>query len=108
MSYILENPKKAKELPEIFANSYENFIKKEREKNPQIPVLMLYGSLNEEYVYEMIENTYKKVSKNLQNIYLFKLDGDRTAIASHSYVSAHPRMAKMLKEKIEEIFENLK
>ena len=103
MAYILENPKKAGELQEIFAKSYENFIKKEREKKPQIPVLMVYGSLKEEHVYDLIENTYKKVSQKLPNIHLLKFDGDHSAIASHSFVTAHPQMAEKLKEKIIQI-----
>lgn len=103
MSFILENPQNSQELMEKFIKSYENLIKKEREKNPQIPVLMVYGSLKEEFVYNLIEKTYQEVSKKLGNIHIIKLDGDNSAISFHSYVSYHKEMAEDLKKKIVQI-----
>ena len=103
MSYIVENPEKSQELTDKFIKSYENLIKKEREKNPQIPILMVYGSLKEEWVYPLIEKTYKFVSEKFPNIHIVKLPGDSSAIANHSYVSYHKEMAEVLRQKILQI-----
>ena len=100
MSFIAENHEKTQELTEKFIKSYENLIKKERTKNPEIPVLMVYGSLLEEHVYSLIEKTHDYLSKKLPNIHLLKLPGDNTAISYHSFVTTHAKMAEILKEKI--------
>ena len=99
-AFISENPENSQELTGKFIKSYENLIIKERGNNPQIPVLMLYGSLKEENVYSLIEKTYQKLSEKLSNIYLLKLPGDNSAISHHSYVTYHKEMEHVLKEKI--------
>lgn len=102
-SYIIENQENSKVLTEKFIKSYENFVKKEREKNPGIPLLMVYGSLKEEGVYPLIEKTYEYLRKKYPNIYIVKVPGDNSGIDYHSYISYHPKMAEVLKQKITEI-----
>ena len=84
MSYIVENRENSKDLIGKFIESYEKFIKKEREKNPQLPILMVYASLKEEWVYALIEKTYKFLSEKCSNIHIIKLPGDNSAISNHS------------------------
>ena len=103
MSFMVENKENCEVLTEKFVKSYENLIKKERGKNLEIPVLMVYGSLKEDWVYPMIEKTYKYLSEKYPNIYIVKLPGDNSAIDNHSFVSYHPKMAEVLKEKIVQI-----
>ena len=102
-SFIAENPENSQELTGKFIKSYENLIIKERGNNPQIPVLMLYGSLKEENVYLLIEKTYQKLSEKLSNIHLLKLPGDNSAISNHSFVKFHKKTADVLGEKIVQI-----
>ena len=64
------------------------------------PVLMLYGSLLEEGVYPLIEKTYKILSEKYKNVHLLKLPGDNSAIAHHSYVTCHKKMAEILIQEI--------
>ena len=104
-SYIFENKEKTQELTEKFIKSYEKLVKKEREKKPEIPVLMVYGSLSEEWVYSLIEKTYEYLIEKCQNIYIIKLPGDNSAIANHSYITYHQKMADILQEKIVEILD---
>ena len=99
-AYINENFSQKDELEAKFVNSYAEFIKKERENNPSLPVLMVYGSLKEEFVYSLIEKTYAVLSKRFDNIYIVKLPGDNTGLSFHSFVSTHEQMAKILQEKI--------
>ena len=100
---MVENKENCEVLTEKFVKSYENLIKKERGKNLEIPVLMVYGSLKEDWVYPMIEKTYKYLSEKYPNIYIVKLPGDNSAIDNHSFVSYHSKMAEVLKEKIVQI-----
>ena len=100
MSYIVQNKENSQELTEKFIKSYENLIKKECGKNPEIPVLMVYGSLKEEFVYQLIEKTYKYLSEKYSNVYIVKLPGDNSAISFHSFVTYHKQMAEILNQKI--------
>lgn len=100
MAYILENISKKDELISKFIHSYGELIKKERKNNSSLPVLMVYGSLKEEHVYKLIEQTYEELSKEIDNLYLVKLPGDNTAINFHSYISSHKEMSDVLKQKI--------
>ena len=99
-SYINENSALQPELEAKFIESYGELIKKERENNPDLPVLMVYGSLKEEFVYPLIEKTYEELSKKLDNLYLIKMNGDNSALSSHSYVSFHKDMSEELCKKI--------
>ena len=103
VSFMVENKENCEVLTEKFIKSYENLVKKEREKNPEIPVLMVYGTLKEDWVYPLIGKTYKYLSEKYPNIYKVELPGDKSAIANHSYVTYHPKMADVLKEKIIQI-----
>ena len=100
MAYIDANPSKREQLICQFIAAYERFIKKERENNSSLPVLMIYGTLLETSVYEMIERTYNELSKKLENLYIVKLPGDNSAINFHSYIDAHKEMSEVLKQKI--------
>lgn len=102
-SYIFENKEKTQELTEKFIKSYENLINLERQKNREIPILMVYGSLSEDWVYPLIEKTHKYLSEKYQNIHIVKLPGDNSAIANHSYVTYQKKMAEIFEEKIVEI-----
>ena len=99
-AYINENKDKKEELENRFISSYEKLIENERKNNPNLPIIMIYGTLLEESVYPLIEKTHKHLSKVFRNIFLLKLPGDNTGIASHCYVSYHKEIAKALKEKI--------
>ena len=99
-AYIEENTQQKADLTQKFIDSYANLIKKERKNFPELPVLMVYGTLKEENVYPLIENTYEELSKKIANIYIVKLPGDNSALSNHSYVSYHKKMADILKEKI--------
>ena len=81
-------------------HAYANLIENERKLNKELPILMLYGSLKEENVYPLIEETYKYVCSITTGIYLLKLPGDNSAISNHSYISYHKKMSNCLKEKI--------
>ena len=99
-SYMVINPDKKEELEAKFIASYRKFIEKERKNNSSLPVLMVYGTLKEEWVYPLIEKTYNVLSKEFDNLYLVKIPGDNTGIDNHCHVSHHKEMAEVLKEKI--------
>lgn len=99
-SYINQNLSRKDELERKFIDSYCEFVKKERELNPNAPVLMVYGSLKEECVYPLIEKTYIELSKVFDNLYIVKLPGNCDGIDYHCHVSHHKEMAEVLAEKI--------
>jgi len=99
-SYIQENLDKKEELFARFVSSYIKLIEKERKDNPSLPVLMIYGTLKEEYMYDYFLEAFKQISEKLDNVYFVKLPGDNSAISNHSYVSYHKKMAEILKGKI--------
>ena len=99
-AYIEENIGQKDSLFDEFFHSYKKIIEKERQDNKDLPVLMVYGSLKEEHVYPLIEQTYNKLSKEIDNLYIVKLPGDNSGISYHSFVTYHKKMAEVLKEKI--------
>lgn len=100
MSFINENLDRKDELISHFINSYANLIKEERKNNPPLPVLMVYGSLKEEFVYPLILKTYTELSKKFDNLYIIKMSGDNSGLSGHSYYTYHEEMSKELQEKI--------
>ena len=102
-SFIQANDQNSEDLTIKFIKSYENFIKKEREKNPEIPVLMLYGSVKEENVYPLIKKTYSELSKKLKNIHLLKLSGDNSGLSNHSFYTFHKKMSEELSQKLKKL-----
>ena len=104
-AYIDENPEKTQEFQGIFINSYKKILLKEYQKTTNLPVIMVYGSLIERHVYELVEKTYQELSKEFKNIHLLKLSGDNTAISNHSFVTAHEKMVEELKKTIIEVLQ---
>ncbi len=102
-SFIDSNSDEKDDKISKFILSYKKIIEDERKKNNHLPVIMIYGSLNEKNVFPLIEKTYNELNKILSNICLVKLSGDNSAISNHSYVKFHKKMSLELVEKIKQI-----
>lgn len=102
-SFIKEVPSLRKERIDEFKAKYKALIDRELSVNPDIKILMVYGTLNEADVYYLIEETYKYLKPFYKNLYIHKFHGDNTAISNHAYVDAHDLMAEELKTVIKEI-----
>lgn len=102
-AYIYENQDKKDGLEAHFIDSYRKLLEKETKNNPDLPILMVYGTLLEDAVYPLIEKTYNKLSKEFKNLYLVKLPGDNTGIACHCHVSRHKEIAEVLTKTIQSI-----
>jgi hypothetical protein len=104
-AFISENPENRQTLIDIFKVKYRQLIDSEVNKNPDIKILMVYGTLKEENAYPLIEETYQYLKPVYKNLYIHKFDGDNTAISNHAFVDAHKRMAEELKNVIKEIIQ---
>ena len=102
-SYINQSTLNKEELEAHFIDSYRRFVEKERKFNPNVPVLMVYGTLKEDCVYPLIEKTCNELSKVFDNIYIVKLHGNNDGIDFHCHVSHHKEMAEVLAVKIHSI-----
>ena len=89
----------------IFKKTYKQLIDSELEKNKDLKILMVYGTLKEKDVYPLIESTYNDLKPLYKNLFIHKFDGDNTAISNHAYVDKHVEMAKELKEVIKQIID---
>ena len=102
-SYIQDNPLFKKQRIEEFKKAYKKLIDFELNKNPDLKILMVYGTLKEENVYYLIEETYEYLKLFYRNLFIHKFNGDNTAISNHAYVDAHDNMAEELKAVIKSI-----
>lgn len=102
-SYIENDSINREESINYFIKSYEKLLKKELKNNPELPVLMLYGSLDEKDVFEFQEKTFYYLKNKFNNIHQLKLDGDNSGISNHSFVTYHSKMSEQLKNKIQQL-----
>ena len=105
-SFIQQNPALKEERLIEYINKYKLLIDHEIKINKDIKILMVYGTLNEgEEAYKVSEETYKALKPNYKNLYVYKFNGDNSAISNHAYITAHKRMAEELKTVIKELFD---
>ena len=102
-SYIQENLRNKDQLIDEFETKYKKLIDSEVSKNPDIKILMVYGTLTEVAAYYLCEETYEHLKPFYKNLFIHKFNGDNTAVSNHAFVDAHKRMAKELKKVIQEI-----
>ena len=102
-AFIQGHIEKKDELIDLFKINYRKLIDAEMSKNPEIKVLMVYGTLTEVTAYPLIEETYKYLKHLYNNLYIHKFNGDCSAISNHAFVNAHKRMAEELKNEIKNI-----
>ena len=102
-AYIQENSQNREKLIKKFKEKYQQLIDSEIKKNPNLKVLMVYGTLNEENAYYLIEETYQYLRPLYKNLYIHKFNGDNSAISNHAFVDTHKRMAEELKEVLKSI-----
>ena len=88
-----------------FINSYKELIDSEINKNKDLKILMVYGTLKEEEVYPLIVATYEYLKPFYKNLFIHKFDGDNSGISNHAYVDKHEEMAKELKQVILDIIQ---
>ena len=103
-SYISEEPKFRQERIEIFKQKYKELIDIELNKNKNLKILMIYGTLNEKQAYYLYEETFDYLKKFYPNLYIHKFNGDSSAISNHAFVDAHDHMAEELKQVIKSLF----
>lgn len=103
-SYVQETAHSFKANKEEFINKYKDLINHELKINPDMKILMVYGTLKEEDAYYLNEETYLALKPLYKNLYIHKFNGDNSAISNHAYASYHPLMAQELKEVIKDIF----
>ena len=96
-SFIEEQPQKRKENIQKFIKKYQSLIEEQIKLNPDIKILMIYGTLIEENAYYLYEQTYQELKPLYKNLYIHKFSGDNTAISNHAYVTAHEAMSEELK-----------
>ena len=89
----------------IFKNTYKSLIDSEIKKNPNLKILMVYGTLKEKDVYPMIEATHEYLKPYYKNLFIHKFDGDNSGLSNHAYVDKHDDMAKELKDVINQIMD---
>ena len=87
------------------AEKYKKLIDSQTKLNKDIKILMIYGSLNEEHAYYLIDKTYQCLEPFYPNLFIHKLHGDNTGISNHAYVTAHEKMAEELKAVIKELLD---
>lgn len=102
-SYIRENSQNKDKLVEEFINKYRLLIDSELSKNPDMPVLMIYGTLNEVDAYYLVEQSYAALKPLYPNLFIKKFNGDNSAISNHAYVDAHASLSEQLKQEISTI-----
>ena len=103
-SYISEEPKLREERIEIFKQKYKELIDSELNKNKDLKILMIYGTLNEKQAYYLYEETFDYLKTFYPNLYIHKFNGDSSAISNHAFVDAHDHMAEELKQVIKSLF----
>lgn len=102
-AYIQENIEHKEDLTKEFIVKYKSLIDESIHNNKEIKILMVYGTLNEQNAYWLIEKTYEVLKPQYQNLFIHKFNGDNTAISNHAYVDAHDLMAEELKKVIAKI-----
>ena len=102
-SFIQLNPALKQERLKEYIAKYKQLLDKEIAINPNIKILMVYGTLNEVDAYYVSEETYKCLKPLYKNLYIHKFKGDNSAISNHAYVSAHEKMAEELKGVLKEL-----
>ena len=103
-SYIEEKPLLKQQRIDEYIAKYKKLIDSQTKLNKDIKILMIYGSLNEEHAYYLIDKTYQCLEPFYPNLFIHKLHGDNTGISNHAYVTAHEKMAEELKTTIKELF----
>ena len=103
-SYISEEPKLREERIGIFKQKYKELIDSELNKNKDLKILIVYGTLNEKQAYYLYEETFDYLKKFYPNLYIHKFNGDSSAISNHAFVDAHDHMAEELKQVIKSLF----
>ena len=96
-SFIQLDPVLKEERLKEYIAKYKQLLDKEIAINPDIKILMVYGTLNEIDAYYVSEETYKCLKPLYKNLYIHKFKGDNSAISNHAYVSAHEKIAEELK-----------
>jgi len=102
-SYIQEQPSLREQNIKKFIEKYQGLIDEQIKLNPDLKILMIYGTLKEESAYYLYEETYQKLKPLYKNLYIHKFDGDNSAISNHAFVAAHDKMAEELKSVIKTI-----
>ena len=102
-SYIQSDITLKEERIKEYIDKYKTLIDKNIAINKDIKVLMVYGTLNEKAAYYLNEETYKCLKPLYKNLYIYKFNGDNSAISNHAYVTAHKQMAEELKAVINDI-----
>ena len=103
-SYIQDNPLKKEERINEFIEKYKAIIDAYVAVNPNIKILMVGGTLEEENVYYLYEETYKRLKPFYKYLFVHIFNGDNSAISNHAYVTAHNEMKNELKAVIKELF----
>ena len=102
-SYIQDDLSKKEERINIFKQKYKALIEAYLQLNPNTKILMVGGTLKEQTVYYLYEETYYYLKAFYKNLTLHMFNGDNSAISNHAYVAAHERMKDELKAVIKEI-----
>ena len=102
-SYIQEDPLLKESRTNFYKRQYQALIESQVKDNKDLKILMIYGSLKEENAYYLSEETYEYLKPLYKYLYIHKLNGDRSAISNHAYVTAHERMKDELKTVIKDI-----
>lgn len=102
MYYINEIKELVNNRYNDFVNTYEKLLKNISKIHPNKPIIMIYGSINEEGIYHGIEEIFNKLKKELP-LYLCRLHGDNLGASGHPSLEAHHKMSDELVEFINKI-----
>jgi len=102
-SYIQDNPAEREERINTFKQKHKAIIDAYVEANSNTKILMVGGTLKEQNVYYLYEETYRYLRSFYKNLTMHLFDGDNSAISNHAYVTAHERMKDELKAVIKQI-----
>ena len=102
-SYIESDQKLKRQRITQFKEAYKSLIEQELKCHKNLKILMIYGTLKEENVYYLIEETYQELKPLYQNLFIHKFNGDNSAISNHAYVNKHDEMSQELTAVIKQI-----
>ena len=88
---------------QTFIDTYKKLIDHELEKNKDLKILMVSGTLLEKNVYHLYDETWKQLKPLYPNLFAHRFKGDNSGISYHAYVDAHDRMKQELIDVIKKI-----
>lgn len=86
-----------------FIMHYTALILYKLNQYPNAKIVMIYGTVNEEQMYDNVNKVYENVSKYTSNVYLLRCHGDNDGANGHPSLQAHYNIANELESWIKDV-----